>query len=143
MPKDGAEMGTDGGASGGWPPWNHKSRNGDGASGGMIVDEADEGGGDESVDDGSGEGLTIHPRSWAKLECNGGLSSLSAVHWRQIGSHQGGIHAGGDCERKMLMMPKSLPRATTSKNWAKQSQGLPSWGGGARSAEDDGYPSGP
>lgn len=104
MQKDGAGMGMDGGASGGWPPWNHKSQNDGGVSGGTIVDEVDEDGGDESDEGESGEDLSIHPRSWAKLESNGGLSSSSEVHWLQIDSHQDGIHDGGDGERKMLMM---------------------------------------
>ena len=56
MLKDVAGMGTDGGASGGWPPWNHKSQNGGGESGGTIEDGVGEDGAGENDDDESGEG---------------------------------------------------------------------------------------
>lgn len=56
MLKDVAGMGTDGGASGGWPPWNHKSRSDGGESGGTIEGEVGEDGDGESDDDESGEG---------------------------------------------------------------------------------------
>lgn len=56
MLKDVAGMGKDGGASEGWPPWNHKSRNDGGESGGTIEDGVGEDGYGEVGDDESGEG---------------------------------------------------------------------------------------